>query len=65
MAKLIYSVIESLDARSDIGIGGADLAAEAIRAGLVDEWHLLVAPVAVGGGTPSLPDGRYFTERPV
>ena len=44
-------------AGSDITVGGAGLAAEAIRAGLVDEWHLLVAPVIVGGGTSSLPDG--------
>jgi dihydrofolate reductase len=44
-------------AGSDITIGGANLAAEAIRVGLVDEWHLLVAPVVVGGGTASLPDG--------
>jgi dihydrofolate reductase len=43
-------------AGSDITIGGANLAAEAIRVGLVDEWHLLVAPVVVGGGTASLPD---------
>ena len=33
------------------------LAAEAIRAGLVDDCHLLVSPVAVGGGTPAFPDG--------
>jgi dihydrofolate reductase len=44
-------------ASTDITIGGPGLAAEAIRAGLVDEWHLLVAPVVVGGGTQSLPDG--------
>jgi dihydrofolate reductase len=40
----------------DLTIGGADLAAHAIRAGLVDEWHLFLNPVVVGGGTPHLPD---------
>ena len=43
-------------AGSDIGIGGPELAAEALRAGLVDEVHLLVNPVVVGGGTRALPD---------
>jgi dihydrofolate reductase len=42
-------------AASDISIGGPELAAQAIRAGLVDECHLLLAPILVGGGTPSLP----------
>ena len=40
----------------DLAIGGATLAAHAIRAGLVDEFHLLVAPVIAGGGNPYLPD---------
>jgi len=40
----------------DISIGGPDLAAQAIEAGLVDELHLFLAPVVVGGGKPSLPD---------
>jgi dihydrofolate reductase len=44
-------------ARSDITVGGADLAAQAIRAGLVDEFHLLVNPIVIGGGKQSLPDG--------
>jgi dihydrofolate reductase len=39
----------------DISVGGADLAAHAFRAGLVDECHLFVAPIVVGGGTRSLP----------
>jgi riboflavin biosynthesis pyrimidine reductase len=38
-------------------VGGPDLAAQAIRAGLVDELQLFVAPVVVGGGNKSLPDG--------
>jgi dihydrofolate reductase len=41
----------------DISIGGPELAGHALRAGLVDEYHLFVAPVAVGGGKRSLPDG--------
>jgi len=40
----------------DISVGGPDLAAQAIKAGLVDEWHLFVAPIVVGGGKQSLPD---------
>lgn len=40
----------------DISVGGPGLAAQAIKAGLVDEWHLFVAPIVVGGGTRSLPD---------
>ena len=43
-------------AERDISVGGADLAAQAIKADLVDELHLLVVPVVVGGGTPALPD---------
>ena len=40
-----------------LSIGGAEIAAEAFRAGLVDECHLFLAPVLVGGGTQALPDG--------
>lgn len=36
----------------DIAIGGATLAAEAARLGLIDEYHLRVFPVLVGGGLP-------------
>ena len=41
--------------RADLGIGGPTIAAEAFRAGLVDEVSLYLHPVAVGGGTPALP----------
>jgi dihydrofolate reductase len=41
----------------DLTVGGPDLAAQAIRAGLVDELHLFVVPIVVGGGTKSLPNG--------
>lgn len=40
---------------SDISVGGPQLAAAAIRAGLVDECHLFIHPVVVGGGTHWLP----------
>jgi dihydrofolate reductase len=40
---------------SDIAIGGAELAGQAIQAGLVDECHLLLCPVVVGGGKRALP----------
>lgn len=41
----------------DISVGGPELAAHAIKAGLVDEYHLFVHPIVVGGGKQSLPDG--------
>ena len=41
----------------DITVGGADLAGQAIAAGLVDECHLFLCPVIVGGGKRALPDG--------
>jgi dihydrofolate reductase len=41
----------------DMTVGGADLAGQAIKAGLVDELQLFVVPVIVGGGKPALPDG--------
>jgi dihydrofolate reductase len=44
-------------AASDLSIGGPELAAEAIRAGLVDEYHLFLAPVLAGGGKRALPEG--------
>jgi len=40
----------------DITVGGPHLAAEAIRAGLVDEYQLFLVPFMVGGGNQSLPD---------
>ncbi|HXP18646.1 MAG TPA: dihydrofolate reductase family protein [Streptosporangiaceae bacterium] len=39
----------------DMSVGGADLASQAIAAGLVDEMHLFLTPVTVGAGTPALP----------
>jgi dihydrofolate reductase len=43
-------------AERDLSVGGPELAAQAIRAGLVGEIHLVVAPVVVGGGNQALPD---------
>jgi len=42
-------------ASRDLTIGGANLAAQALKAGLVDECQLFVWPLAVGGGKPALP----------
>jgi dihydrofolate reductase len=42
-------------ASSDLTIGGANLAAQALKAGLVDECQLFVWPVVVGGGKPAWP----------
>jgi dihydrofolate reductase len=39
----------------DLTVGGAHLAAQAIAAGLVDEYQLFVVPAVVGGGTRALP----------
>jgi dihydrofolate reductase len=44
---------------SDIAIGGAQLAGQAIAEGLVDEFHLFLGPVLVGGGKPALPAGVH------
>jgi dihydrofolate reductase len=40
----------------DILIGGPELAAHAFRSGLIDECHLFLVPIIVGGGKPALPD---------
>jgi dihydrofolate reductase len=47
-------------APNDVSIGGADLAGQAIKAGLVDEYHLFLVPVLVGGGKRALPDGVHL-----
>lgn len=39
----------------DITVGGTTLAGEAIKAGLVDECHLVISPVVAGGGKRALP----------
>jgi dihydrofolate reductase len=52
--ETVRQLKESADA--DITVGGAELASRAIEAGLVDEYHLFLVPVIVGGGKRSLPD---------
>jgi len=44
-------------AERDLSVGGPELAAQAMKAGLVDELHLFVTPIVVGGGNRWLPDG--------
>ena len=52
------SAVRALKASADrdISIAGPHLAAEAMRAGLVDEIRLFLNPIIVGGGNPALPD---------
>ena len=73
-AKLIYFATRSLDgyvedahgnvrdmksrATQDLVVGGHELASHAFRAGLVDEIKLFIAPIIVGGGKRSFPDGE-------
>ncbi|HWE57692.1 MAG TPA: dihydrofolate reductase family protein [Acidimicrobiales bacterium] len=45
------------DLDGDLMVGGANLGAQAFRAGLVDECQLFIHPLVVGGGKPSLPAG--------
>jgi dihydrofolate reductase len=44
-------------AERDITVGGAEVAGQALAAGLVDECHLFLNPIVVGGGTAALPGG--------
>jgi dihydrofolate reductase len=49
-------------AERDFTVGGATLAAQAFKAGLIDECHLFLAPIVVGGGKRSLPGNRLELE---
>jgi dihydrofolate reductase len=53
------SAIQKLVAESDkdFDIGGPHLAAEAIQAGIVDEYRQIIAPIMIGGGNAWLPKG--------
>jgi len=55
--KFDVDVVRELKATAtrDIAMGGPTLAAHAIRAGLVDEYNLLIAPIIAGSGNPYLP----------
>jgi dihydrofolate reductase len=54
-ADVVRAMKEGAD--RDLSVGGPGLASYALRAGLVDEVHLFLSPVVVGGGTPALPAG--------
>jgi dihydrofolate reductase len=45
----------------DITVGGAELAGQAVRAGVLDELHLFVTPIVVGGGARSLPEDAHVS----
>jgi dihydrofolate reductase len=45
------------EAERDLSVGGPELAAQALEGGLVDECHVFLAPIVVGGGKPFLPRG--------
>jgi dihydrofolate reductase len=51
--------VRELKARADrdLAVAGPELAAQAFKAGLVDECHLVLAPILVGAGTKALPEG--------
>lgn len=48
-----------LSSTADFSIGGGDIARQAISAGLVDECHLFLVPIVVGGGKRMLPDNVH------
>ncbi len=53
----VRQLVSSAD--RDVGVGGAELAARAFEAGLVDECQVFLAPVVVGGGKRSLPEDVF------
>jgi len=50
------------EADQDLSVGGPELAAQAIAAGLVDDYHLFVMPAVVGAGKRALPEARLDLE---
>lgn len=53
----VRQLVSSAD--RDVGVGGAELAARAFEAGLVDECQVFFAPVVVGAGKRSLPENVF------
>ena len=53
------AAVRALTDRSpkDVTIGGANLAAQALKAGILNECHLIVWPMTLGGGKRALPEG--------
>ncbi|MCC9146165.1 MULTISPECIES: dihydrofolate reductase family protein [unclassified Arthrobacter] len=51
----VRALVEASD--GDVSVGGANLAGQALKAGLVDELQQLLSPVVIGGGKRFLPDG--------
>ena len=47
------------EAEADLSIAGPELAAQAFAAGLIDDVHLFLSPVIVGGGNPALPADQF------
>jgi dihydrofolate reductase len=43
-----------------IAVGGAGLAAECMRRGLIDEFQMFVVPIVIGGGTPYFPSDVHI-----
>jgi riboflavin biosynthesis pyrimidine reductase len=56
-ADAVRALVRGAD--RDVSIGGPTLAACAFAAGVVDDVHLFLNPVLVGGGTRALPDGVH------
>jgi dihydrofolate reductase len=57
-AEQVRSLVAAAD--RDVLIGGAEIAAHALRAGIVDEYLVALHPVIVGSGKPALPDGLFL-----
>ena len=51
--------VRRLKEEGDVSVGGPELAGQAIEAGLVDEYHMFLVPILVGGGKRAFPDGVH------
>ena len=56
--EVVPEEVRELTAGGDAVVGGADLAASFQRLGLIDEYHVYVMPVVIGGGRRLFPDNR-------